>query len=274
MIARDVYPDWHWEWILIGWDSFPTLLPAPGNHNTMAPRRRMSPAASRERQSKTRPGRRSATSRSRVRILLVALNPMTQAGYRVLEEMDPELRIGTVAESVEGALEAVTQMRPDLILVDLSDDRLPAVKLIETVVAAHPELRLLAMTAHEDIIEAEQVLLSGAAGYTGKSAPLEETIKAVRAVAAGGNYLEPTLAQRIALQKLMGKSSSLRVLSPREYEIFCMMASDIPVRDIARRLALTYKTVANYSGTIKAKLKIRSRDELKAIAIRHGVTGR
>ena len=227
-----------------------------------------------ERRSKQKPPTKAASARAKVRVLLVALNRMTQAGYRIVEELDPEVRIDSVTDSIEGAVETAGRIRPDLVLVDLSDERLSGVKVIETILSTYPELRVLAMTAHEDIIEAEQVLLSGAGGYAGKSAPMEEIIKAIRTVAAGKNYLEPGLAQRIALQKLMGKNSTLRVLSPREYEIFCMMVADLPTKDISRRLDLTYKTVANYSGTIKAKLRVRTREELKAIAQRSGVIGR
>ena len=90
-------------------------------------------------------------------------------------------------------------------------------------------------------------------------------------VADGSNYLDPALAQRIALQKLMGKSSNLRGLSPREYEVFCMLAADVPLKEIARLLNLSYKTVANYGGTIKAKLKLSTREDLRALARRTGV---
>jgi DNA-binding CsgD family transcriptional regulator len=69
----------------------------------------------------------------------------------------------------------------------------------------------------------------------------------------------------------MGKSSNLRVLSPREYEVFCMMAADVPLKEIARLLDLSYKTVANYGGTVKTKLKLNNREELRALARRTGV---
>jgi two-component system invasion response regulator UvrY len=115
------------------------------------------------------------------------------------------------------------------------------------------------------------VLQAGAAGYVRRSIAIEEIVRAIHLVASGRNVLDPALAQRIALQKLMGKSSSLRVLSPREYEVFCMMAADVPLTEIARRLDLRHKTVANYGGTIKAKLKLATRDELRALARRTGV---
>jgi DNA-binding NarL/FixJ family response regulator len=130
---------------------------------------------------------------------------------------------------------------------------------------------VLAVSAREDLIEAEVALQGGAGGYVCRSAALEEIVKAIHLVADGNNYLDPALAQRIALQKLMGKSSSLRGLSPREYEVFCMLAADLPLKEIARLLNLNYKTVANYGGTIKAKLKLSTREDLRTLARRTGV---
>jgi DNA-binding NarL/FixJ family response regulator len=92
-------------------------------------------------------------------------------------------------------------------------------------------------------------------------------------VAAGRNYVDPALAQRIALRRLLGRSHRLRILSAREYEIFCLLANDIPAHDIATRLALSLKTIANYSSSINGKLGIHTRDELKALAAQYGVAG-
>lgn len=204
-------------------------------------------------------------------VLLVAANRIAQTGYRAVEEADPSIRIDWNAASTEEALRILASAQPDLLLVDLTDDRLQGTRLIHDVLEVHPAIRVLAVSAREDLIEAEVALQAGANGYVCRSAALEEIIKAVHVVAEGGNYLDPTLAQRIALQKLMGKSSNLRVLTPREYEVFCMMAADVPLKEIARLLNLSYKTVANYGGTIKAKLKLSSRKDLRALARRTGV---
>jgi two-component system invasion response regulator UvrY len=205
------------------------------------------------------------------RVLVLAGDRIAQAGYRVLEETDPRIRIDTAVDPGAAALNALQRGLPDVLLVDLTDERLNGTELIPDLVAAYPNLPVLAVSAHEDLIQAEIVLQGGASGYVCRSAPLEEIIKAIHMIAAGSNYLDPALAQRIALQKLMGKTGSLRLLSPREYEVFCMMVEGVPINDIARFLNLERKTVANYSGTIKAKLKVHSREELLTLARRAGV---
>ncbi|MCG3202580.1 MAG: hypothetical protein NFCOHLIN_02465 [Gammaproteobacteria bacterium] len=206
-------------------------------------------------------------------VLLVAVSRITQTGYRAVEEADPSISFDWIAASTGDALRILESARPDLLLVDLTDERLRASQVIYDIVLAHPGIRVLAVSAREDLMEAEAVLQRGAAGYVCRSAALDEIVKAIHLVSGGSNYLDPTLAQRIALQKLMGRSTSLRVLSPREYEVFCMLAADVPMKEIARRLDLSYKTVANYGGTIKLKLKIATREELRALARRTGVVG-
>jgi two-component system invasion response regulator UvrY len=216
----------------------------------------------------TDPGKHAGEERH---VLLVAASRITQTGYRAVEEADPSVSFDWIAASGEDALRILQSAHPDLLLVDLTDDRLHGTQLIHDVVVAHPAIRVLAVSTKEDVIEAEVALQGGAGGYVCRSAALEEIVKAIHLVADGKNYLDPSLAQRIALQKLMGKSTSLRVLSPREYEVFCMMAADVPLKEIARLLNLSYKTVANYGGTIKTKLKLTTREEFRALARRTGV---
>jgi len=205
------------------------------------------------------------------RVLLVAASRITQTGYRAVAETDPSISFDWVAASASDALAVLANAKPDLMLVDLTDPCLDGTRVIQDIVLAHPRMRVLALSPREDLIEAEAVLQAGAAGYVCRTVAIEEIVRAIHLVASGRNVLDPSLAQRIALQKLMGKSSSLRVLSPREYEVFCMMAAEVPMTEIARRLDLSLKTVANYGGAIKAKLKLGTREELRALARRTGV---
>lgn len=205
--------------------------------------------------------------------VLVAMDRLTQSGYRAIEEADATVRIVAIADSIDAANAAIDTWHPSLILVDMTDDRLAAPRLIEGLTVAHPQARVLAVAGREDIIQAESALRAGAAGYICRSAPFEEILRAIHVVARGENYLDPGLAQRIALQKLMGRTSSLSSLSPREYEVFCMIASGASSREIARLMNLSHKTVANYGGSIKAKLKVDTVEDLRAVARRAGVIG-
>jgi two-component system invasion response regulator UvrY len=218
------------------------------------------------------PGATSAASEA-VTAVLIAMDRLTQSGYRAIEEADASIRIVAVSDSAAAADAAIEQHRPAVVLVDMTDDRMAAPNLIEALTTRQPTARVLAVAGREDIIQAEAALRAGAAGYICRSAPFDEILRAIHIVARGENYLDPGLAQRIALQKLMGRTSSLSSLSPREYEVFCMIASGASTREIARLMNLSYKTVANYGGSIKAKLKVDTVEELRAIARRAGVIG-
>ncbi len=87
---------------------------------------------------------------------------------------------------------------------------------------------------------------------------------------SGNIFLDPDIAQRLAFQKTRGASSPIAGLSTREFEIFCLLAEGETVSDIARRLSLSGKTVANYATQIKSKLDVSSVAEIARLAIRHG----
>ena len=96
-------------------------------------------------------------------------------------------------------------------------------------------------------------------------------VDAVQRIADGEVYLENDIAQRLAIQKTRGPGTPFIDLSTREFEIFCLLAEGLNVNEIARRLSLSYKTVANYSTQIKTKLKVSTVAELARLAIRHGL---
>ena len=96
-------------------------------------------------------------------------------------------------------------------------------------------------------------------------------VEAVRQIANGNIYIDPDIAQRLAFQKTKGSDSPFQALSTRELEIVCLLAEGLSVNAIANRLALSYKTVANYATQIKSKLEVDTSAELTRLAIRHGL---
>jgi DNA-binding NarL/FixJ family response regulator len=93
----------------------------------------------------------------------------------------------------------------------------------------------------------------------------------VKQVAAGGRHLDAEIAERLAFQKVRGQNTPLTGLSTREFEIFCLLAEGLGSAEIAKRLSLSHKTVANYGTQLKNKLGVSTVAELTRLAIRHGV---
>ncbi len=207
---------------------------------------------------------------SKLKILLVDDHAVVRAGYRTLLEDVQGLEIIGEADNGDTAVKMFIDTAPDIAIMDLSLPGIGGLEAIRRIVQRKHDARILAFSMHEDTVFVEQALQAGARGYVTKSSAPTVLVEAVRTVVAGGMYLDPDVAQRLAFQKTRGASSPMAGLSTREFEIFCLLAEGETVNDIARRLSLSGKTVANYATQIKSKLDVNSVAEIARLAIRHG----
>ncbi len=209
--------------------------------------------------------------RSPLRILLVDDHAVVRAGFKTLLENHGDLAVVAEADSGEGACRAFVDHSPDLVIMDLSMPGAGGLEAIRRIVSRASDARVLVFSMHEDTLFVEQALQAGARGYIGKSSAPTVLVEAVRQIANGNLYIDPDIAQRLAFQKTKGNDSPFRALSTREFEIARLLAEGLSVNAIANRLALSYKTVANYATQIKAKLDVDTGAELTRLAIRHGI---
>ena len=142
---------------------------------------------------------------------------------------------------------------------------------IERIIARSPEARILVLSVHEDGVFTSRALQAGAKGFIPKRSAPEEMIKAVEQVAQGKIFIDPEIAQLIALQKVTGSESIIDALSQREFEVFRLLAEGKTVNDIADILNLSPKTVGTHHTTIKQKLNVSNSAELARLAIRSGI---
>ena len=208
---------------------------------------------------------------SAMRILLVDDHAVVRAGFRTLLENQADLRVVAEAENGEAACRQFVEHAPDVVIMDLSLPGIGGLEAIRRIVARQSDARILAFSMHEDTVFVEQALQAGARGYIGKSSAPVELVEAVRQIANGNIYIDPDIAQRLAFQKTKGGDSPFDGLSTREFEICCLLAEGLSVNEISQRLSLSYKTIANYSTQIKAKLEVGTAAELARLAIRHGI---
>lgn len=207
---------------------------------------------------------------NKIRILLVDDHAVVRAGYRALLEDHVTVDILGEAENGEAAVKLFGELDPDVIIMDLSLPGIGGLEAIRRIIQRKHDARILAFSMHEDTVFVEQALQAGARGYISKRSAPAVLVDAVKAIAAGNIYLDPDIAQRLAFQKTRGASSPIAGLSTREFEIFCLLAEGQTVAEVARRLSLSGKTVANYSTQIKSKLDVNTAAEMARIAIRHG----
>ena len=204
-----------------------------------------------------------------IRVMLVDDHAVVRAGYRMLLKNSPDIEVIAEVDSGEAACKAFADQRLDIVVMDLSLPGIGGLEAIRRIIARDAEAKVLVFSMHEDTIFVEQALQAGAHGYMTKSGAPEALIEAIRTLAAGKTYLDKNIAERLAFQKMRGKDAPFSGLSTREFEIFCLLAEGHSTSDIAKRLSLSYKTVANYSTQIKNKLEVTSIAEIARLAIRH-----
>jgi two-component system invasion response regulator UvrY len=185
-------------------------------------------------------------------ILLIDDHAIVRAG---LKQMLSAMLDATVHEvpSAEAALLALATLRPDLVLLDLGLPGLGGLALLPRLVALN--LRVLVLSMHAEPIYAQRALGGGALGYVSKNTAPEELLIAIRTVAAGRKYLEQRIAQDLALQRV-DSGNRLHQLTDRDLEITRHLAAGRSLQEIADILGVSYKTVANSTGLIRAKLGV------------------
>jgi len=208
---------------------------------------------------------------ARVRVLLVDDHAVVRAGYRMLLNVAPEIEVVAEADSGELACRLFTEHAPDVVVMDLTLPGIGGLEAIRRIVQRSPRAKVLVFSMHEDTLFVEQALAAGACGYVTKSSPPHVLVAAVKEVAAGGRPLAGDIEQRLAFARVRGGDSPLKELSTREFAIFCLLAEGLASAEIAKRLSLSHKTVANYGTQLKSKLKVGTVAELARLAIRHGV---
>jgi len=208
---------------------------------------------------------------NRVRVLLVDDHAVVRAGYRLLLQHEADVEVVAEADTGELACRLYADLDPDVVVMDLALPGMGGLEAIKRIRMRDDRARILVFSMHEEPMFVERALAAGASGYVPKSGAPEALVAAVRQVAAGGRYLDRALEQRLAFDRVRGHDSPLMELSTREFEIFCLLAEGASSAEIARRLSLSPKTVANYSTQLKSKLDVGSVAEFARLAIRHGI---
>jgi DNA-binding NarL/FixJ family response regulator len=208
---------------------------------------------------------------SRTRIVLVDDHAVVRAGYRLLLSRAPEIEVVGEAATGEQACQLFTDLAPDVVIMDLALPGIGGLEALRRIVQRDPTAKVLVFSMHEELLFVERALAAGARGYVTKSSAPHVLVAAVEEVAAGGQAFAPELAARLAHARARGPESPLAELSTREFEIFCLLATGVSAVEVAKRLSLSQKTVANYGTQLKSKLRVGSTAELTRLAIRHGI---
>jgi two-component system invasion response regulator UvrY len=206
------------------------------------------------------------------RVLLVDDHAVVRMGFRLLLQSNPDLTIVGEAESGEAACLLYPELTPDVVVMDLAMPGMGGLEALRRIIARQPNARILALSAHDDVMHARRTLQEGALGFLSKRSAPEALLEAVATIAAGRRYIDPALAQKLALAEFGGGTKSpVEQLSEREFEVFLRLAGGATVQRIAQDLNLSGSTVGTHLYNIKQKLAVVNQSELTLIAIRHGL---
>jgi two-component system invasion response regulator UvrY len=207
-----------------------------------------------------------------IRVLLADDHAVVRTGFRLLLESRSGVAVVGEADSGESACLSYTQLAPDVLVLDLAMPGMGGLEALKRIRAHHREARVLALSAHEDLMHARRALREGALGFLSKRSAPEDLLAAVTAVAAGRRYLDAELAQKLALAEIEGADRTpVERLSERELEVFIRLARGETVQRIAEDLKLSASTVGTHLYNIKQKLAVTNQSELTLLAIRHGL---
>jgi DNA-binding NarL/FixJ family response regulator len=208
---------------------------------------------------------------ARITVLLVDDHPVVRQGYRgLLEESGRIAVVGEAATAAE-ALQLFGTVEPDVTIMDISLPGVSGIEGIRRILAQRPEARILAFSMHEDAIFVRRAIDARAAGYVTKASAPRVLVEAVEAVAAGKRYLSHDVAQTLALSAPNGEAASHTKLSVREFEVLELLLQGCTLEDIARKLRVNQKTVANHQSAIKQKLGVTTAAQLFRAAMRLGL---
>lgn len=214
--------------------------------------------------------KKTAFAKHRQRVVLVDDHPLFRQGLAQMLAVEPGLLVCGEAADAPQAKRVVAAQRPDLVIVDISLASGDGIELVKDLQAMHPGLPMLVLSMHDEVLYAERALRAGARGYVMKRASTGEVLTAIRQVLAGEFYVSPDIKNRL-LQRLtvagFTPASPLEMLSDRELEVYRLTGDGLTLPQIAKHLQISPSTVESHRARIKAKLGLRTREEL----VRHAV---
>lgn len=203
-----------------------------------------------------------------IRVMLVDDHPVVRAGFSRLLASDNQMMVITEADNGEESITLYKHYQPDVVVMDISMAGIGGMEASRRILAYDPDARLLVFSVHDNEAMIARTLQAGVLGYMSKRTAPTSLIKAVRCVAQGQTYLDPDLVSRVLRS---GDSNLLSRLTPREFEVFRLLAEGNSVVDIATILSNSPKTVGVHQTRIMQKLELRTPVQLVRLALRCGV---
>ena len=211
-----------------------------------------------------------------IRVLLVDDHAVLRAGLRVLLEAERDIQVVGEAASGEEGIRKADELRPDVVVMDLSMPRMDGLEATRRITAAGLPVRVLVLTVDAEADSLVPVLEAGAVGYVAKGASDGQLVEAIRVVSRGDPFLPPGSVRLLTESLRTGRppalqSAPLSLLSGRERDVLALTAEGFSSAEIGERLGLSHKTVDTYRQRLMGKLGLHRRSEVVHFALDHGL---
>lgn len=209
-----------------------------------------------------------------IRVVIAEDHLMVRAGIRALLEKKGDIHVLGVASNGQEAIEAVQELNPDVLIMDIMMPRMNGVQAAENIREMKLPVKILLLSMYSDPGLVHQALQSGAKGYVLKSSASDELLRAVRAVASGETFLSNQISgilvdSVINPEKARDDDDPLSILSPREKEILQLVAEGHTSNEIGEMLFISVKTVEKHRAKLMGKLNVRNLAGLVRLAVKY-----
>lgn len=211
---------------------------------------------------------------STIRVYLLDDQAILRAGFRSLLTQSEDVEVVGECGDAREAVAELEQLEPDVILLDITMPGLSGIDAIPLLRRAVPQVRIVMLTHHEGQSFVDQALRLGASGYISKDSDPEELSLALRSVVRGDTYISPKVTGALVNQVRGGAGapgSGLSALTPREREVFQLLALGQSNKEVAHSLGMSLGTAKKHRENLQRKLEVSSTAELARLAIREGL---
>ena len=203
----------------------------------------------------------------KIKIILVDDHAVVRAGFRMLLATSESIEVISEASRGEEAIGQYGNLKPDIVVMDLSMPGLGGLETIHRIVQRDGRAKILVFSVYHQRVYVNRALNAGAKGYITKNSAPEILTEAIVTIMQGQNYIEQGLIKINNSIKSQGDYQAIiHKFSPREFDVFRMLAQGMSVQKIAAELCLGYKTIANYATQIRKKLQVDTLIDLAHIA--------
>ena len=208
-----------------------------------------------------------------MRIVLVDDHKVMREGLRMVLDREDNLEVVGEANDGLAALTVTRELRPDVVVMDISMPGMNGLKATEMLKTQTPDTKVLILTRHTDSSYVQRLLGAGASGYLLKQSASKELVRAIRRVSAGHSYLDPAVTEQVVGSFAAGAqrgTSTAKRLSSREEQVLRFVALGFLSKEIASRLTISIKTVETHKANAMSKLGMCSRIDIVRYAVLNG----